>query len=221
MARWSSKLGALAAETKRRNVFKVAGVYAVTAWGASLGAAELLPAFGAPDWAVRAFVVAAILGLPIAAVLAWAFEITPSGIVRDPTPTLSRPPEEAGPPVGDTTVMFGARGVVHVAWTNGGTRHEQSFVRDFRLGRDAGCEIHIDDPMISRRHAAVSYQDGRWWISDLGSRNGTLLDGQPVTRAPLPASCKVRLYAAGPSLQLDVRAPGGASTVAAHHTIRR
>lgn len=221
MARWSSKLGALAAETKRRNVFKVAGAYALTAWGASLGAAELLPAFGAPEWAVRAFVVAAILGLPIAVALAWAFEITPSGIVRDPTPAIARPPEGASLQQDNTTVMFGTRGVVSVAWTNGGTRHEKTFVRDFRLGRDAGCEIHIDDPMISRRHAAVSYGDGRWWISDLGSRNGTLLDGQPVTRAPLPASCKVRLYEAGPSLQFEVRAPGGASTIAAHHTIRR
>jgi hypothetical protein len=71
------------AELKRRKVFRVGSLYLIAAWGASLGVAELFPAFGVPDWGVRAFVIAVFLGFPLAVVLAWAFEITPEGVVRD------------------------------------------------------------------------------------------------------------------------------------------
>ena len=67
--------------------------------------------------------------------------------------------------------------------------------------------------MISRQHAEVSHADGLWWIRDLGSRNGTLVDGQRVTRVPLPAHCEVRLYETAPVLRLHVRASPQAATV--------
>lgn len=212
MAKPAARFQSLLSELKRRSVFKVASVYAVTAWGASMGAAELLPAFGAPDWSVRVFVLFAVLGLPIAVVLAWAYEITPQGIVRDETgddaPGPARPPAA---PV--TTVLAGSHGTVRVAWTDGGLPHERTFHADFRIGREYTCELHLDDPMISRRHVLVSHEQGLWWIADLGSRNGTLLDGHRVTRAPLPPRCEVKLYDAGPALRLEIRAPSHAQTI--------
>ena len=51
------RLEDLYSELKRRKVFKVASGYLVAAWGLSMGAEALLPVFGAPDWAVRAFVI--------------------------------------------------------------------------------------------------------------------------------------------------------------------
>lgn len=211
MTRPVSRFQVLLAELKRRNVFKVASVYAVTAWGASLGAAELLPAFGAPDWSVRMFVIAAILGLPVAIVLAWAYEITPLGVVRDEVPDAASRPGASTPRA--TTVLFGTRGAVHVTWTDAHGIHERVFHGDFRIGREDSCELHLDDPMISRRHAAVTFAEGRWWIEDLGSRNGTLVNQQRVRRVPLPPSCEVKLYEAAPVLRLDVHAPSNAQTI--------
>lgn len=54
------------------------------------------------------------------------------------------------------------------------------------LGRDDNCDISIEDANISRQHAQLS-QDvvGTWKISDLGSTNGTKLNGSPVTSALL------------------------------------
>lgn len=198
------------AELKRRSVFKVASLYAVTAWGACLGAAELLPAFGAPDWAVRMFVVGAILGLPLAAALAWAYEITAKGIVRDDGLDGAR--HDPGRFPETTTVLYGSRGSVRVSWTGASGPIEKVFHRDFVIGRDESCEVHIDDPMISRRHAEVIHRDGRWCIHDLGSRNGTLLDGQRVTSAGLPVRAEVKLYAAAPALVIEVAEPAGAPT---------
>jgi hypothetical protein len=197
-----SRLQRFLAELKRRSVFKVASIYAVTAWGACMGAAQLLPAFDAPGWTVRMFVVVAILGLPMAAVLAWAYEITGKGIVRDEGSDVQ---ESLSPPRGTTTVMYGTEGCVRVSWTDDRGHHEKVFYRDFRIGRDETCEIHLDDPMISRRHAEIVHSEGRWLIRDLGSRNGTLLDRQRVTSAPLPMHCEVKLYEAANALQVEVK----------------
>ena len=70
------------AELKRRNVYKVAVAYAVVAWLLLQGASIILPSFEAPAWTMKVLIVALMLGLPVAIILAWAFEITSEGIVR-------------------------------------------------------------------------------------------------------------------------------------------
>ena len=70
------------AELKRRNVFKVAVAYIVAGWALSQGIAQVLPVFDIPNWTIRLIVVLIIIGLPIALVLAWTFELTPHGIKR-------------------------------------------------------------------------------------------------------------------------------------------
>jgi adenylate cyclase len=71
------------AELKRRNVYKVAVAYAVVAWLLLQAASIFFPAFDAPPWVMKVFVLAVALGFPIALVLAWAFELTPEGIKRE------------------------------------------------------------------------------------------------------------------------------------------
>ena len=70
------------AELKRRNVYKVAGAYAVVGWLVMQVAATIVPALHLPGTITTAVVVLALLGFPIALVLAWAFELTPTGIAR-------------------------------------------------------------------------------------------------------------------------------------------
>jgi len=81
-------------ELKRRNVYKVAVAYAVAGWALSQGIAQVFPVFDVPNWAIRLIVLLIILGLPIALVLAWMFELTPHGIKRtetaDAMPATSR-----------------------------------------------------------------------------------------------------------------------------------
>ena len=48
------------------------------------------------------------------------------------------------------------------------------------LGRHPGCDIVVDSGSVSRQHAAVEMKDGNWWIEDLGSRNGTLINGEKL-----------------------------------------
>ena len=69
-------------ELKRRNVYKVAVAYIVGGWALSQGVAQVFPVFDVPNWAIRLVVLLIIIGLPVALVLAWAFEVTPEGIKR-------------------------------------------------------------------------------------------------------------------------------------------
>ena len=50
------------------------------------------------------------------------------------------------------------------------------------LGRDPGNTIILDDAAVSSRHACLTQQNGVWWLEDLGSRNGTLLNELPLSR---------------------------------------
>jgi len=65
-------------ELKRRNVYKVAVAYAVVTWLLIQAASIFFPAFDAPPWVMKMFIVVIILCFPIALVLSWAFEITPT-----------------------------------------------------------------------------------------------------------------------------------------------
>src|SRR5207247_4410606 len=80
-------------ELKRRNVYKVAVAYIVAGWALSQGIAQGFPVFDVPNWAIRSIVILIIVGLTIALVLAWSFEITPEGIKR--TETADAMPESA------------------------------------------------------------------------------------------------------------------------------
>jgi serine/threonine-protein kinase len=80
-----SEKPSLFAELKRRNVYKVAVAYIVGGWALSQGIAQVFPVFDVPNWAIRLVVLLIIIGLPVALVLAWAFEITPQGIKRTET----------------------------------------------------------------------------------------------------------------------------------------
>lgn len=53
------------------------------------------------------------------------------------------------------------------------------------IGRDRRCDVVLDDPRVSRRHAEVRLRLGRFTLADLGSTNGTRLNGRPVSEAAL------------------------------------
>jgi TolB-like protein/Tfp pilus assembly protein PilF len=67
-------------ELKRRKVFKVGAGYLVVAWLVVQAASIGFPAFDAPPWALRIFILVIFLGFPISLVFAWAFDVTPEGL---------------------------------------------------------------------------------------------------------------------------------------------
>jgi TolB-like protein len=68
------------AELRRRNVFRVGGLYLATAWIFSQVGDVVAQTFDAPAWPMRMLLVLLALGFPVAVVLAWLFELTPDGL---------------------------------------------------------------------------------------------------------------------------------------------
>jgi predicted component of type VI protein secretion system len=56
---------------------------------------------------------------------------------------------------------------------------------DVLVGRDPDCECALTDETISARHVRFTYHHSQWWVEDLGSRNGTGLNGAPLTTATI------------------------------------
>ncbi|HWB55817.1 MAG TPA: DUF3662 and FHA domain-containing protein [Gaiellaceae bacterium] len=73
-----------------------------------------------------------------------------------------------------------------------GERHELGD-RTLTLGRSRECDIRVDDPNVSRRHAEIRHEDGAYSIVDLGSTNGLVVDGKRVDRARLEPGTAVLL----------------------------
>jgi pSer/pThr/pTyr-binding forkhead associated (FHA) protein len=89
----------------------------------------------------------------------------------------------------------------------GGQHHGRSFTleRPRVVGRMAEADIRVDDPAFAERHAQVLQVDGRIVLRDLGSEEGSLLNGRPVRDAVLHAGDQV---AFDPQHRFVVEAPG-------------
>ena len=115
--------------------------------------------------------------------------VQPKGRDRDaPAPTA-----EAGQtmvykqPVPDATERASVEelGVAPAAsLTLNGTRHDVS-QRRMVLGRSKECDLQVDDPNVSRRHAELRREGASFWIVDLGSTNGIDVNGRRTARAKL------------------------------------
>lgn len=69
-------------ELKRRGVPRVLAMYAATAFIIIEAGDIILPRLGLPDWIVTLMIILLIVGLPVAFVLSWIFDITPQGVVK-------------------------------------------------------------------------------------------------------------------------------------------
>lgn len=77
-------------ELSRRKVWKIGAAYLVVGWLAVQAASIAFPAFDAPAWALRIFILVTLLGFPISLIFAWAFDVTPEGVKADTHSPSSR-----------------------------------------------------------------------------------------------------------------------------------
>jgi eukaryotic-like serine/threonine-protein kinase len=85
----------LLAELRHRHVYRVAVAYGVVCWFVVQAASIVVPELELPEWITRAVIIVALLGFPLALVLAWAYDITPDGVRR----TRGGPVERSARPV--------------------------------------------------------------------------------------------------------------------------
>jgi hypothetical protein len=196
----------------RSRMTRALGAYVVTVLLLSRVISDFFPAFGLPVTLLRVLGVLAILGLPLVVFLVWRFDVTPQGVVPKRR-GQANDPVDAGPSGTDVGPWlktrhngFGA-GHVEASWTDAaGNLQRREFYSPFVIGRDITSDIRLSDERVSRTHAALWAEGGRWRVRDLGSVNGTWLDGKRVSVSMLPRNCKLRLHEDGPIVELAVAA---------------
>jgi pSer/pThr/pTyr-binding forkhead associated (FHA) protein len=81
--------------------------------------------------------------------------------------------------------------------------------RPLRIGRKRG-ELLLDDPLVSSAHCEISFLDGRVQLKDLGSTNGTRVDGHRVQEAVLQPGSELAIGVTRLVLHLGEESPKGA-----------
>jgi pSer/pThr/pTyr-binding forkhead associated (FHA) protein/soluble lytic murein transglycosylase-like protein len=81
-----------------------------------------------------------------------------------------------------------------------------------RIGRATDCDVRFDaakDPKVSSHHAEFLYEDGQWFVVDIGSTNGTIIDGEKVGKQRLRQGEEVQIGAGGPLVRVEFDAADG------------
>jgi two-component system, cell cycle sensor histidine kinase and response regulator CckA len=100
----------------------------------------------------------------------------------DPKKTLELSlPRAEGRPKTTSENQVVPREIAQLVMLLGGTEGRTYVVEEqAEIGRQAGCSIHLSDDDASRRHARIRRTDRGFMIEDLGSRNGTFVNGLPI-----------------------------------------
>lgn len=205
-----TRLSQILSELARRRVVRTTGAYIVGIWLLAQGVADLFPAFGLPDWSVRAFVLVGLLGVPFVILLSWRYNITAQGIVRD-TGGLKAPTQNEALP---NDVAQWARdrhdltetGYLFASWSDAeGAAQRRQFFEPIVIGRDVYNDIQLSDLRVSRRHTVLWAENGMWRVRDLNSSNGTFVNGNRVEGATvLPSHCLLQFDNGGPVVELTI-----------------
>jgi pSer/pThr/pTyr-binding forkhead associated (FHA) protein len=111
-------------------------------------------------------------------------------LVRDDSDsdtTMSYTPEEGDEESSPLLEELKAEGPALVVRSGGGRAGEHFSLQNeaITVGRSPECDIFLDDVTVSRRHALLKREDGRYLIEDQGSLNGTFLNRRRIESAPL------------------------------------
>ncbi|MBV9719995.1 MAG: FHA domain-containing protein [Candidatus Eremiobacteraeota bacterium] len=90
----------------------------------------------------------------------------------------ARPRIRTAADIGALTPML-----VHLEVIERGGRRTQQLRSPFELGRARDAEVFLHDSEVSRRHARFESHNGAIYVEDLGSRNGTFLNGRRIDEA--------------------------------------
>jgi TolB-like protein len=157
-------------ELKRRKVYRVAVGYVVVAWVLVQVATQVFPFFEVPTWEVRMVILVLCLGFPIAVVLAWVFDITPSGIKRTediPTDALRTAPKAFG-----ATTVVPEKSIAVLPFENLSDDRENAFFAEGVHDDILSTLARIADLKVISRTSVQQYRTGARNLREIGDALG-------------------------------------------------
>lgn len=193
-------------ELRRRQVIRTCILYVLICWAVVQVLEILAPPLGFDsDLVIRRFLIGASFGFPVTAVLSWFYKFTRKGIERTDAFTERRVLNNIAP-INDrrneSVGMYFTKGKETRAYdwivsVETGPLSGLSFgvEEDLLLGRSLDCDIAVVTPHVSRQHARLLVEDGQLYVEDLGSSNGTIVNGRKIEeRRALHHDDEIRLH---------------------------
>lgn len=157
-------------ELKRRKVYRVAVAYAVMAWLLIQIATQTLPFFEIPAWTVRLIIVALVLGFPVALLLSWAFDLTPSGIRR--TDELDEAKTPAPIPVAKPSVPPPEKSIAVLPFENLSDDQQNAYFADGIQDDILSSLAKVADLKVISRTSVRQYRSGTRNLREIGEALG-------------------------------------------------
>lgn len=122
---------------------------------------------------------------------------TPSDTTRDAVTGAEAAPGHGAAPVGGRSTTSEAGGTTDTTLSvRTGVDSGATLVLDGRrvtAGRGTGCDLIVRDTTVSREHAAFVRRGDVWWVLDLGSTNGTRVNGLRAAEHPIVTGDRIEL----------------------------
>lgn len=171
---------AFLSELARRNVYRVAVAYAAAAFVVWQVSEIAFPALGLPRWTMTLLIVVTVLAFPLAMVLAWAYELTPHGVVRA-EPGQAEPKSSAGqePSRASEAKPLDLRRLAVLPFANFHADRDQDYFADGMTEELISVISRIQGLDVIARTSIMAYRDTNKSVSEIGRelRVGTILEG--------------------------------------------
>lgn len=181
-----SRLRRFLRELKRRKVYRVGAVYVATAFVVLQAARLVFPSLAVPSWVFDTLVVLAVFGLPIAVVLAWAFETTPDGVRRtEPAEAAGEPGDESAAPSNvPASSASDGKSVAVLPFTDMSPDRDHEYFGDGLAEEVLNALTQLEDLRVAARTSSFAYRETDAGVREIGSQLevATVLEGS-VRRA--------------------------------------
>lgn len=164
--------GRIWAELRRRKVVRVAVTYGVAAWLVIQVAETVFEPLLLPTWALTLVVVLAILGFPVAIALAWAFEITPAGVRKDPgmVKPPANEPAAAALPTAEATSSPPHASVAVLPFVDMSEAHDQGYFCDGVAEEILNSLTQVRGLSVAARTSSFQFKGQSGDIADIARR---------------------------------------------------
>lgn len=178
-------------ELKRRKVVRTCVLYLILCWIVLQVADMLFPAMGLDaETASRNAVYIAVLGFPLTVAIAWFFQISAGGVVMTTAFEEHRLLDNISPinerrQDGMSKYFRKDETMPEYSWVlsaESGPLEGLSFgvCEPLIVGRALGCDVTMVSQHLSRQHARLDLEGDQLTVEDLGSANGTALNGKKI-----------------------------------------
>lgn len=167
-------------ELHRRKVIRVAIAYTVVSWVAIEVSSVIFPALLLPEWSGRLVIALAVLGFPVALIMAWVFELSPEGLQREkPAETASRMPQSAAAfrdggdserPAVPALPQDSRRSIVVLPFTNLSTESGSEFFSDGITEEILALLARQPDLRVVSRTSSFSFKGSHLNIRDIAAK---------------------------------------------------